>query len=144
MCPPIQDVIRLSLMQKSLISQPAQNLKPYFTRESAWKQKMIDSFRGLVTEHANVIVLQPPSFPTSGGPAPVMDDEPNEEFALCRSSRPAERAWFLTSPCRLCTCVLYMQREAGSCMRDASRQLRFLIARLETGLSASFDKMQSN
>jgi hypothetical protein len=29
--------------------------------------------------------------------------------------------------------------------RDASRQLRLLlIARLETGLSASFDKMQSN
>jgi len=62
---------------------------------------MIDSFRGLVTEHANVIVLQPPSFPTSGGPAPVMDDEPNEEFALCRSSRPAEqlgsRNWVLSN-----------------------------------------------
>jgi len=52
---------------------------------------MIDNFRGLVAEHAIVVILQTSSFPSSGGPAPVMDDEPNEEFTLCRSSSPAEQ-----------------------------------------------------
>jgi len=42
MCPPIQDVITLSLLQKSLISQPAQDLEPYLAeREASYPTKRL-------------------------------------------------------------------------------------------------------
>jgi len=52
---------------------------------------VIDGFRRLITERAGVVILQSMPLAPSSSPASVVEDEPNEKFALCRGSRFAKQ-----------------------------------------------------